>query len=144
MSYLLYSSNEMFSSTELIRKSKKIFDKLHASEIDKAIILRDGKPSLILLDFDKYEKIMQEYLELKGHGDIVRDNKNIKSKPDITKTEEKDQKSKTKKKKKEIDDAELQRALEEIEKLDFGEEDTEKMKEIVKEKKKEPLKEFWD
>jgi PHD/YefM family antitoxin component YafN of YafNO toxin-antitoxin module len=134
----------MFSSTELIRKSKKIFDKLHASEIDKAIILRDGKPSLILLDFDKYEKIMQEYLELKGHGDIVRDNKNIKSKPDITKTEEKDQKSKTKKKKKEIDDAELQRALEEIEKLDFGEEDTEKMKEIVKEKKKEPLKEFWD
>lgn len=144
MSYLLYSSNEMFSSTELIRKSKKIFDKLHASEIDKAIILRDGKPSLILLDFDKYEKIMQEYLELKGDGDIVRDNKDIKSKPDITKTEEKDQKSKTKKKKKEIDDAELQRALEEIEKLDFGEEDTEKMKEIVKEKKKEPLKEFWD
>jgi len=134
----------MFSSTELIRKSKKIFDKLHASEIDKAIILRDGKPSLILLDFDKYEKIMQEYLELKGDGDIVRDNKDIKSKPDITKTEEKDQKSKTKKKKKEIDDAELQRALEEIEKLDFGEEDTEKMKEIVKEKKKEPLKEFWD
>ncbi len=66
MSHLLYSSNEMYSSTELIRKSKTIFNKIINNEIDKAIIMRDGKPSFMLLDFDKYEKIMAEYDKLSG------------------------------------------------------------------------------
>ncbi|QOG12228.1 hypothetical protein [Arcobacter sp. FWKO B] len=65
MDYLLYSSKEMFSSTDLIRKSKMIFDKVNSNEISKAIILRDGKPSFIMLDFDKYEEIMKEYQILK-------------------------------------------------------------------------------
>jgi len=57
----------MYSSTELIRKSKTIFNKIISEEIDKAIIMRDGKPSFILLDFDKYEKIMAEYDILKAN-----------------------------------------------------------------------------
>lgn len=65
MSLLQYTSKEMFSSTELIRKSKNIFDKLAKDEIEKAIILRDGKPSFMLLDFQKYEDIMTEYLAMK-------------------------------------------------------------------------------
>jgi len=65
MGYLLYSSNEMFSSTNLIRQSKQIFDKLTAKDIEKAVILRDGKPSFIMLDFDYYEKIMADYKDLK-------------------------------------------------------------------------------
>lgn len=68
MNPLLYSSNEMFSSTELIRKSKMIFDKLLSSEIEKAIILRDGKPGFMLLEFEEYEKLMKEYLELKENS----------------------------------------------------------------------------
>ena len=71
MNPLLYSSNEMFSSTELIRKSKMIFDKLLKSEIEKAIILRDGKPGFMLLDFEEYEKLMKEYLELKENASKV-------------------------------------------------------------------------
>jgi PHD/YefM family antitoxin component YafN of YafNO toxin-antitoxin module len=55
----------MFSSTHLIRQSKQIFDKLQEKEIEKAVILRDGKPSFIMLDFDSYEKVMEEYLLLK-------------------------------------------------------------------------------
>lgn len=65
MNPLLYSSNEMFSSTELIRKSKMIFDKLLSSEVEKAIILRDGKPGFMLLEFSKYEELMKEYMALK-------------------------------------------------------------------------------
>ena len=65
MGLLQYTSNEMFSSTELVRKSKNIFDKLNKNEIEKAIILRDGKPGIILLDFNQYEKIMNDYLKLK-------------------------------------------------------------------------------
>ena len=80
MSHLLYSSNEMYSSTELIRKSKNIFNKILSNEIDKAIILRDGKPSFILLDFDKYEKIMAEYDELKTNKKSTKHTKKSSNK----------------------------------------------------------------
>jgi len=76
MNHLLYSSNEMYSSTELIRKSKTIFNKIINEEIDKAIILRDGKPSFMLLDFDKYEKIMIEYDILKTKESTKSNTKN--------------------------------------------------------------------
>lgn len=66
MNYLQYKSSEMFSSTQLIRKSKTIFNKIESKEIEKAVILRDGKPSFIMLDFEIYEVLMNEYLKLKN------------------------------------------------------------------------------
>jgi LPS O-antigen subunit length determinant protein (WzzB/FepE family) len=65
MDYLRYASNEMFSSTQLIRQSKQIFDKLNTKDIEKAVILRDGKPTFMMLDFETYENIMSEYMMLK-------------------------------------------------------------------------------
>lgn len=65
MGLLQYTSKEMFSSTELVRRSKYIFDKLNNNEIEKAIVLRDGKPGVILLDFNHYEELINEYLSLK-------------------------------------------------------------------------------
>mgnify|MGYP003453858855 FL=1 len=131
MGLLQYTSNEMFSSTELVRKNKYIFDKLNKNEIEKAIILRDGKPNIILLDFNEYERIIGEYLELKenaGMPIIKKEDKEIRKKVPIKiETEEK------------IDKLEYQNALKEIEKLDFSF-DSEK----VKEEKNEQLKEFWD
>ena len=131
MGLLQYTSNEMFSSTELVRKNKYIFDKLNKNEIEKAIILRDGKPNIILLDFNEYERIIGEYLELKenaGMPIIKKEDKEIRKKVPIKiETEEK------------IDKLEYLNALKEIEKLDFSF-DSEK----VKEEKNEQLKEFWD
>ena len=74
MGLLLYKSDEMYSSTELIRKSKMIFDKVLDKEIDKAIILRDGKPCFLLMEFKKYEKIMAEYEELKNYVESTKEN----------------------------------------------------------------------
>ncbi|MCK5294632.1 MAG: hypothetical protein KAJ49_08275 [Arcobacteraceae bacterium] len=74
MTNLLYASNEMFSSTQLIRKSKDIFDKLTSNEIEKAIILRDGKPNFMLLEFNKYEEMMKEYEYLKANFTINKQN----------------------------------------------------------------------
>ena len=131
MGLLQYTSNEMLSSTELVRKNKYIFDKLNKNEIEKAIILRDGKPNIILLDFNEYERIIGEYLELKenaGMPIIKKEDKEIRKKVPIKiETEEK------------IDKLEYLNALKEIEKLDFSF-DSEK----VKEEKNEQLKEFWD
>ncbi len=90
MGLLLYKSNEMFSATELIRKSKMIFDKIIEKKIDKAIILRDGKPSFLLMDFEKYEKIMAEFEELKQ-------NSKTKTKPEKIKSKEKKKNTKVEK-----------------------------------------------
>lgn len=69
MSLIQYTSDEMFSATDLVRKNKYIFDKIQSKEIEKAVILRDGKPSAIIFDFIEYEKIMKEYLSLKSNID---------------------------------------------------------------------------
>ncbi|MFW0702483.1 hypothetical protein ACN09M_05645 [Aliarcobacter butzleri] len=143
MSLLQYTSKEMFSSTELVRKSKNIFDKLNRKEIEKAIILRDGKPNTILLDFEEYEKIMTDYLKLKGKGiveipsieseknETVKSDKNISKKENI---EDKKISSNTK-----IEDEDFQVALNKIDDLEFFTDNSE-----LKKDKDETLKEFWD
>lgn len=132
MGLLQYTSNEMFSSTELVRKSKNIFDKLNKNEIEKAIVLRDGKPGIILLDFNYYEQIMAEYLSLKGENlepNIQKEKASKVEKKVIEKTSEK------------IDD-EIKKVVESIsenkDEFEFSF-DTD-----LAEQKDEPLKEFWD
>ena len=118
MALLQYTSNEMFSSTELVRKSKNIFDKLNKNEIEKAIVLRDGKPGIILLDFNYYEQIMAEYLSLKGEKTDISIKKNKVEK---------------------IDD-EIKKVVESTTKDEFEFSfDTN-----LAEQKDEPLKEFWN
>ncbi|MDY0193859.1 MAG: hypothetical protein RBR93_10105 [Aliarcobacter butzleri] len=143
MSLLQYTSKEMFSSTELVRKSKNIFDKLNRKEIEKAIILRDGKPNTILLDFEEYEKIMTDYLKLKGK-DIVEipsieseKNETVKSDKNISKKENIEDikiSSNTK-----IEDVDFQAALNKIDDLEFFTDSNQ-----LKKDKDETLKEFWD
>lgn len=132
MSLLQYTSKEMFSSTELVRKSKNIFDKLNRKEIEKAIILRDGKPNTILLDFEEYEKIMTDYLKLKGKDTVEipsiesEKNETVKSDKNISKKEN-------------IEDEDFQAALNKIDDLEFFTDSSE-----LKKDKDETLKEFWD
>jgi hypothetical protein len=123
MGLLQYTSNEMFSSTELVRKSKNIFDKLNKNEIEKAIILRDGKPGIILMDFNYYEQLMSEYISLKNQIGST----NIQN-TKVTKIEkiEDEIKEITKSEVKIIDDIEFS----------FNTD--------LAEEKVEPLKEFWD
>lgn len=127
MNYLSYSSTEMFSSTELIRKSKMVFDKLAKDEIEKAIILRDGKPSFMLLDFKKYEDIMNDYLRLKSlESSQTHTQNSVEKKEQIEKKEESSID--------EIKESELEDVLAQIDQL-----------EVTQTKESgQPLKEFWD
>jgi hypothetical protein len=124
MSLLQYSSKEMFSATDLVRKNKSIFDKLNSKEIQKAVILRDGKPSAILLDFNEYERIIGEFLSLKNistdNQDFIQ-NKKVENKTKI-----------------EISDDEYKAALLEIEKIGKNISDDKKID------KAEALKDFWN
>lgn len=142
MNPLQYTSDEMFSSTELIRKSKMVFDKLQKKEIEKAIILRDGKPSFMLIDFSQYEKLMKEYLFLKEAN-----NKKVPSstpKKEIQKREIQDTSSEEKKEEdkaisnKELNEQDLENALAQIDDLDLDNLNKDEPTE------KEPLKEFWE
>lgn len=128
MGLLQYTSNEMFSSTELVRKNKNIFDKLNKNEIEKAIVLRDGKPAVILLDFAYYEEIMKDYLLLKEQ--------NCKPKESI---------------KKEIPKEEIKENIkEDIHENRFSQDeeinrnDEFSFDSDLTKQKPEPLKEFWD
>ncbi|WP_320035721.1 hypothetical protein ACMC56_00920 [Campylobacterota bacterium DY0563] len=142
MNPLQYTSKEMFSSTELIRKNKMIFDKLSKDEIDKAIILRDGKPSFMLLEFSKYEELMNEYINLKKSIQ----NKNVKTNK-IEKVYEYEDNIKIIESEpisKEIDDEDLASALKEIENLEIEEFSNENIEDKKEKDEKEPLKEFWE
>ena len=142
MDLLQYRSNEMFSSTELIRKSKMVFDKISKKEIDKAVILRDGKPSFILMDFKKYEEIIAEYLELKEKVKVI--NKNINQKEELF--EEHNNQENLEKEPEDIKDEDideinsddLEDALAQIEQLDL---DLQKNPVVQKD---EQLKDFWE
>lgn len=134
MSLLQYTSKEMFSSTELVRKNKSIFDKLNKKEIEKAVILRDGKPSIMLLDFEDYERIIADYISLKEKSPSTQ---NISTQKKIVEEPKIEQIIKKPIEKSQVDD-EFKIALEEIEKLDFNSNQKETKDKV------EPLKEFWD
>lgn len=143
MNYLQYTSKEMFSATELIRQSKKVFDRVKNKEIDKAIILRDGKPSFILFDFEEYEKIMNEFILLKESVKNIKKPEKNSPEPVIEENTEKEV-NKTE----EINEDELQKALDEINNLpsnneinSVGEEEIIVEDEDIDSSK---LKDFWE
>ncbi|WP_417332306.1 hypothetical protein [Halarcobacter sp.] len=157
MNLLQYRSDEMVSSTELIRKSKNIFNKLQKKEIEKAVILRDGKPQFMLLDFDTYEELMSEYLSLK---ELLENSESKAKKKKVKKVEVEEEFIEITEtyKDEEIKKDELEEALAQIEKLGLEEKSSETeekkddldieidIKEINKEinKEKQPLKDFWE
>lgn len=124
MSLLQYSSKEMFSATDLVRKNKFIFDKLNNKEIEKAVILRDGKPAAILLDFNEYEKIIEEYIKIK-YSSKSNTNINSSAKKDIDSNSQ-------------ISDEDYKNALIEIENLGKNIDIEKKLD------KAEALKDFWN
>lgn len=133
MSLLQYTSDEMFSATDLVRKNKSIFDKLQKKEIEKAIILRDGKPSIMMLDFSEYEKLMKDYLNLKAGNST-----NIKTKSmNETVIEEQMIKSDSK-----ISQEDYEAAMKEIEQISFSSDFS--IKEDDEQKTPQALKEFWE
>ena len=140
MSLLQYSSKEMFSATDLVRKNKLIFDKLNSKEIEKAIILRDGKPSIMLLDFSEYEKIIGDYLRLKElfSSEKLEKHTSKNSNNNTNSIPQKIEELRPEIKYDKISEDEYKNAILEIEKLESNSSD------FTKEEKGEALHEFWD
>lgn len=133
MSLLQYTSDEMFSATDLVRKNKSIFDKLQKKEIEKAIILRDGKPSIMMLDFSEYEKLMKDYLNLKAGNSTNINTKTINETVIEGQTIKSDSK---------ISQEDYEAAMKEIELISFSSDFS--IKEDDEQKTPQALKEFWE
>ncbi len=133
MSLLQYTSDEMFSATDLVRKNKSIFDKLQKKEIEKAIILRDGKPSIMMLDFSEYEKLMKDYLSLKAGNSTNINTKTINETVIEGQTIKSDSK---------ISQEDYEAAMKEIEQISFSSDFS--IKEDDEQKTPQALKEFWE
>ena len=133
MSLLQYTSDEMFSATDLVRKNKSIFDKLQKKEIEKAIILRDGKPSIMMLDFSEYEKLMKDYLSLKAGNSTNINTKTINETVIEGQTIKSDSK---------ISQEDYEAAMKEIEQISFSSDFI--IKEDDEQKTPQALKEFWE
>ncbi|PRM92822.1 hypothetical protein CJ672_00615 [Arcobacter cryaerophilus gv. occultus] len=133
MSLLQYTSDEMFSATDLVRKNKSIFDKLQKKEIEKAVILRDGKPSIMMLDFSEYEKLMKDYLSLKAGNSTNINTKTINETVIEGQTIKSDSK---------ISQEDYEAAMKEIEQISFSSDFS--IKEDDEQKAPQALKEFWE
>ena len=133
MSLLQCTSDEMFSATDLVRKNKSIFDKLQKKEIEKAIILRDGKPSIMMLDFSEYEKLMKDYLSLKAGNSTNINTKTINETVIEGQTIKSDSK---------ISQEDYEAAMKEIEQISFSSDFS--IKEDDEQKAPQALKEFWE
>ena len=133
MSLLQYTSDEMFSATDLVRKNKSIFDKLQKKEIEKAIILRDGKPSIMMLDFSEYEKLMKDYLSLKAGNSTNINTRTINETVIEGQTIKSDSK---------ISQEDYEAAMKEIEQISFSSDFS--IKEDDEQKTPQALKEFWE
>ena len=133
MSLLQYTSDEMFSATDLVRKNKSIFDKLQKKEIEKAIILRDGKPSIMMLDFSEYEKLMKDYLSLKAGNSTNINTKTINETVIEGQTIKSDSK---------FSQEDYEAAMKEIEQISFSSDFS--IKEDDEQKAPQALKEFWE
>ena len=133
MSLLQYTSDEMFSATDLVRKNKSIFDKLQKKEIEKVIILRDGKPSIMMLDFSEYEKLMKDYLSLKEGNSTNINTKTINETVIEGQTIKSDSK---------ISQEDYEAAMKEIEQISFSSDFS--IKEDDEQKAPQALKEFWE
>jgi PHD/YefM family antitoxin component YafN of YafNO toxin-antitoxin module len=143
MEHLLYSSNEMFSSTQLVRQSKKIFDQLVSNEISKAVILRDGKPNFMLLDFKKYEAIMKEFEELKNSS--IHNNTNLDTSSNtLNKIKEEKTQKIVEDEVLSDEDKKLKETLKQLEKLELDVDLKEELKEEISTKSSGEIKEFWN
>jgi hypothetical protein len=135
----------MFSLTQLVRKSKDIFDKLVKEEIQKAVILRDGKPNFILLDFNKYQKIMKNYQEIKC---LYENNKSSNNEVEIEKIKKVEEMEKSEIREDNIlnnkDEIKKDNISTQLESLNLDPEFEQQLKQQIEERRRGEIKEFWN
>jgi PHD/YefM family antitoxin component YafN of YafNO toxin-antitoxin module len=67
----IYTSNELMSSTEIVRNFSSVLDSIKEHRRNKVAILRKNKIEAVILPIEEYEKI-QEAIDLLEHLQIFQ------------------------------------------------------------------------
>lgn len=64
---LLDRADQAISSTELQKSTKVLLDRLLAGDQDRYVVIRDNRPTAVLLPIERYEALMEELESLRRH-----------------------------------------------------------------------------
>ncbi|WP_432263197.1 type II toxin-antitoxin system Phd/YefM family antitoxin [Cupriavidus sp. TMH.W2] len=62
---LLDRADQAISSTELQKNTRVLLDRIATGEQDRYVVIRDNRPTAVLLPTDRYESLMAELEDLR-------------------------------------------------------------------------------
>ncbi len=62
---LLNRANQAISATDLQKKTRELLDRISSGEEDHFVVMRDNRPTAVMMATDRYEAIMDELADLR-------------------------------------------------------------------------------
>jgi antitoxin StbD len=61
---LLSNANQAISATDLQKKTRELLDRISSGEEDHFVVMRDNRPTAVMMSTDRYEALMDELVDL--------------------------------------------------------------------------------
>ena len=62
---LLNRANQAISATDLQKKTRELLDRISSGEEDHFVVMRDNRPTAVIMATDRYEAMMDELADLR-------------------------------------------------------------------------------
>ena len=62
---LLNRANQAISATDLQKKTRELLDRISSGEEDHFVVMRDNRPTAVMMATDRYEALMDELADLR-------------------------------------------------------------------------------
>jgi antitoxin StbD len=62
---LLNRANQAISATDLQKKTRELLDRISSGEEDHFVVMRDNRPTAVMMATDRYEAMMDELADLR-------------------------------------------------------------------------------
>ena len=62
---LLNRANQAISATDLQKKTREVLDRISSGEEDHFVVMRDNRPTAVMMATDRYEAMMDELADLR-------------------------------------------------------------------------------
>ncbi len=62
---LLNRANQAISATDLQKKTRELLDRISSGEEDHFVVMRDNRPTAVMIATDRYEALLDELADLR-------------------------------------------------------------------------------
>jgi antitoxin StbD len=62
---LLTNAKQAISATDLQKKTRELLDRISSGEEDHFVVMRDNRPTAVMMATDRYEALMDELADLR-------------------------------------------------------------------------------